>query len=250
MTHAELWLTYQLASRAHLKVPPTTQLIELEFQNHKLSDLEDVLDHVFRQGFVEARHRPSTWWERKDGQKVKPGFSVEELLKQGVGKCPESALKLVVADIPTTLWFTYVHLHNATAHPVTQRVQLVGPPSNPGRLERFANVTNYIFNQGYIAPKMRPFVHWEQPCGKMIDEFMRVEELLLTGLGVCEDKPLRLVIDAHPVHVHPDHHHDHSVHHDHSIHHDHTTHHGHTIPHGHCPVTMPTPKPSCGCGHY
>lgn len=45
MTNAELWLSYQLASRAHLKTPSTTQLIELEFQNHKLSDLEDVLDH-------------------------------------------------------------------------------------------------------------------------------------------------------------------------------------------------------------
>lgn len=124
MTHAELWLTYQLASRAHLKVPATTQLIELEFQNHKLSDLEDVLDHgnspcivvshhsltiditVFRQGFVEARHRPSTWWERKDGQKVKPGHSVEDLLKQGVGKCPENALKLVVGAFVTgvSIW--------------------------------------------------------------------------------------------------------------------------------------------------
>lgn len=39
----EFWLTYQLASRAHL--PATTQLIELEFQNRKLVDLEDVLDH-------------------------------------------------------------------------------------------------------------------------------------------------------------------------------------------------------------
>lgn len=45
MTNAELWLTYQFASRALLKAPSTTQLIELEFQNHKLSDLEDVLDH-------------------------------------------------------------------------------------------------------------------------------------------------------------------------------------------------------------
>lgn len=43
MVHTELWLTYQLASRAHL--PATTQLVELEFQNHKLSDLEDVLEH-------------------------------------------------------------------------------------------------------------------------------------------------------------------------------------------------------------
>lgn len=45
MTHTELWLTYQLASRAHLKNSATTQLIDLDFQDHKLFDLEDVLDH-------------------------------------------------------------------------------------------------------------------------------------------------------------------------------------------------------------
>jgi len=45
MTQTELWVTYLLASRAHLKEAPTTQLVELEFQNHKLVDLEDVLDH-------------------------------------------------------------------------------------------------------------------------------------------------------------------------------------------------------------
>jgi hypothetical protein len=92
------------------------------------------------------------------------------------------------------LWFTYVHLHNISVHPVTQRVKLVGPPTNPGRLERFANVTNYIFNQGYLASKLRPVVHWEEQCGKRIEEHLRVEELLLTGAGASEDKPLRLVI--------------------------------------------------------
>ena len=43
MTGTELWLVYQLASRS--TQAPTVQLIELEFQNQKLSDLEDVLDH-------------------------------------------------------------------------------------------------------------------------------------------------------------------------------------------------------------
>jgi hypothetical protein len=56
MVHTELWLTYNLTSRASAGKPSTAQLIELEFQNHKLVDLEDVLDHVFRQGFIEAKH--------------------------------------------------------------------------------------------------------------------------------------------------------------------------------------------------
>jgi len=43
MTGTEFWLVYQLASRSNQA--PTTQLIELEFQNHKLFDLEDVLDY-------------------------------------------------------------------------------------------------------------------------------------------------------------------------------------------------------------
>lgn len=47
MAFTELWLTYEITSR--LNRPATAQLIELEFQNQKLVDLEDVLDHVFRQ---------------------------------------------------------------------------------------------------------------------------------------------------------------------------------------------------------
>ncbi|KAH7885517.1 hypothetical protein F5I97DRAFT_1404124 [Phlebopus sp. FC_14] len=44
MTHNGLWLTYHQISRSHK--PATTQLIELEFQNQKLVDLEDVLEHL------------------------------------------------------------------------------------------------------------------------------------------------------------------------------------------------------------
>ena len=39
----EFWITYHFTSRAHL--PPTTQLIELEHREHRLTDLEDVLEH-------------------------------------------------------------------------------------------------------------------------------------------------------------------------------------------------------------
>lgn len=111
MAFTELWLTYEITSR--LNRPATAQLIELEFQNQKLVDLEDVLDHVFRQvckffclsispsltclqGFVEPKHRPSTWWEKSDGEKIKSSQYVEELLEKGIGKCPDTALKLVV----------------------------------------------------------------------------------------------------------------------------------------------------------
>lgn len=98
MVYTELWLTYNVVSRTSTGKQPTAQLIELDaFQNgSKLIDLEDVLDHVFRQGFVDAKHRPSSWWERMDGQKVKGCQGVEELLTQGVGRCTETALRLIV----------------------------------------------------------------------------------------------------------------------------------------------------------
>jgi len=225
MTHTEFWLTYQLASRAHLENSATTQLVELEFQNHKMVDLEDVLDYVFRQGFVEAKHRSATWWETKEGVKVRAAASVEEVLREGVGRCPETSLRLVVQDIPAALWFTYVYKHNPSAPVVTQRIKLpvlaaspVGstpttptsgcpmpmpvphPHPQPVKMDRLAHVTNYIFSQGFLEPKHRAVVHWEGLCGNKIEEFTTVEEAINGwGIGHCEDKPLRLIIDAaHP----------------------------------------------------
>ncbi|KAG6919252.1 hypothetical protein DXG01_008048 [Tephrocybe rancida] len=199
MTFAELWLTYQLASRAHLKNSATTQLIDLEFQNHKLIDLEDVLEHdrvvtVFRQGFVEPKFRPSTWWEKGDGHKLKAGHSVEELLSQGVGRTPETSLKLIIQDMPTSLWFTYVYRHNASAPHVAQRVKLAAAASQQGRMDLIAHLTNHIFAEGYLSAKLRSVVHWEGACGKKIEEHFRVEEVLSWDLGTCEEKPLRLII--------------------------------------------------------
>lgn len=128
MTGTEFWLAYQLASRSNQA--PTTQLIELDFQNQKLFDLEDVLDYgtysrgtiwsslikvihviqVFHQGYVEARFRPLTRWERKDGQKVKTSQPVEDLLKHGVGKTPESALQLIVGQYTSCQYICLVSL--------------------------------------------------------------------------------------------------------------------------------------------
>lgn len=94
MTHNELWLTYHQVSRCNR--PATAQLIELEFQNHRLLDLEDVLDHLFRQGFIEAKYRSVSFWENHEGHRVSSGHLVEELLKNGAGKCPQTAIRLVI----------------------------------------------------------------------------------------------------------------------------------------------------------
>jgi hypothetical protein len=53
---------------------------------------------VFRQGFVESKYRPFVHWERKDGGHVKPSHTVVDLLEQGVGKTPETSLKLVIGE--------------------------------------------------------------------------------------------------------------------------------------------------------
>ena len=98
MTHSEIWLTYIFASRTIANKQPTTQILELESQGLKLHDLEDVLEHIFRQGYVEAKHRPSVWWEKHDGVKLKGSHIVEELLEQGVGQCEQTALKLIVGN--------------------------------------------------------------------------------------------------------------------------------------------------------
>ena len=109
----EFWITYRFTSQTH--VPPTTQLVELENPDYKLTDLEDVLEHgtfrvcctlcnsliaagllVFRQGFVEARYRPVAWWEKKNGVPVKASTTMEFLLNEGIGKCPDSSLQLVI----------------------------------------------------------------------------------------------------------------------------------------------------------
>jgi len=94
MTHNELWLTYHQVSRTNK--PVTAQLVELEFQNQKLTDLEDVLEHLFCQGFIEAQHRSLSYWENHSGQRLNASRVLEELLNEGAGRCPQSALRLVI----------------------------------------------------------------------------------------------------------------------------------------------------------
>ncbi|OJA14478.1 hypothetical protein AZE42_05293 [Rhizopogon vesiculosus] len=192
MTHNELWLTYHQASRYNK--PVTAQLVELEFQNQKLVNLEDVLEHLFRQGFIEAQHRSLSYWENHSGQRLSASRTVEELLKDGAGKCAQSALKLVIADCPPHVWFSYIYTHKNAGTVVTQRVKLC--PAPEAQLEIIAHLTNHIFRNNYLPARYRTVVTWQGPCGRKIEEHEKLNDLLTVGEGLSETSPLRLVIDA------------------------------------------------------
>ncbi|KAI0696262.1 hypothetical protein BC835DRAFT_1272215 [Cytidiella melzeri] len=197
MTGTEIWLSYHQASRANR--PSTAQLIDLAC--HKLVDLEDVLDYIFSEGFVEPKYRPVSYWEKVNGDKVKGGFSVDELLQQGVGKCEETALRLVIADVPPAVWFSY-HYTNAPASApiVNQRVKLDALHSAcASGHPKVAHLTNHIFQQGYLPKHLRSRVHWQGVCGKKVEEHADLLELLVEGEGVAEDKTLRLIIGMSPI---------------------------------------------------
>lgn len=89
------------------------------------------------------------------------------------------------------MWFSYVYLKSTTGHVVTQRIRF---STLATKFEVLAHATNYIFSQGFVSPKHRALMHWEGVCGKNIEENILVDDLLLCGEGVSEDKPLRLVI--------------------------------------------------------
>ncbi|KAG1742332.1 uncharacterized protein EDB91DRAFT_1128710 [Suillus paluster] len=197
MTHNELWLTYHQASRYNK--PATAQLVELEFQNQKLTDLEDVLEHLFRQGFIEAQHRSLSYWENHDGQRLDASHAVEELLTKGAGKCPQSALRLVIADRPTHLWFSYVYTHKNAGPAVTQRVKFCH--AQEAKLEMIAHLTNHIFRHGFLPPRLRTVVTWQGLCGRKIEEHETLDALLAAREGLSETLPLRLMIDAACTHT-------------------------------------------------
>jgi len=89
----ELWITYHQASRAQKLV--TAQLIEIG-DGTQLFDLEDVLDHIFQQGFVDPKWRSVVWLEDCDSVRLKTSHTVKGLLAHGAGTTPESALRLVI----------------------------------------------------------------------------------------------------------------------------------------------------------
>jgi hypothetical protein len=91
---SELWITYDQASRMNEQV--TAQLIDVSDAGH-LSDLEDVLDHVFEQGFVDPKLRSVIWWEDCTSMRLNASSTVQDLLVRGAGSTPETALRLIIS---------------------------------------------------------------------------------------------------------------------------------------------------------
>jgi hypothetical protein len=107
---SELWITYHQASRVHRQV--TAQLIDVG-DAAQLFDLEDVLDYIFQQGFVDPKWRSVAWWEECTSVRVKASHAVQDLLARGAGNTPASALRLVIgkSSFPRAhFWFEYVGL--------------------------------------------------------------------------------------------------------------------------------------------
>ena len=97
-----------------------------------------------------------------------------------------------VADIPAAIWVHYEYVHCARPHTATQRIRLDQPQMKG--CERMAHITNHIFAQGYLPCRARSMVSWKGSCGKHIEECAKVEDVLSWGEGVCEEKPLRLLV--------------------------------------------------------
>ena len=92
----DLWITYHQASRAQKQV--TAQLVDVSDAVH-LFDLEDVLDYVFDQGFVDPKWRSVTWWEDNTLARLKTSSTVQGLLGRGTGSTPETALRLIIGEL-------------------------------------------------------------------------------------------------------------------------------------------------------
>ncbi|KAG2344511.1 hypothetical protein BDR05DRAFT_982478 [Suillus weaverae] len=164
-------LAYHQASRCNK--PTTAQLVELESQNEKLTDLEDVLEHLFRQGFVEAQHRSLSHWENHSGQRLNPSHALEEPLTEGASDCPPHLWSVTPA----------VTQHDKFCH-------------GDAKLEIIAHLTNYInFRDGYLPARYRTVVTWQGTCGRKIEEHEKLDALLTAGEGLSETSPLRLIID-------------------------------------------------------
>jgi len=99
---SELWITYHQASRIHKQA--TAQLIDVS-DAAQLFDLEDVLDHIFQQGFVDPKWRSVSWWEECTTARVKASHAIQELLARGVGNTPTSALRLVIGTLAFRPWY-------------------------------------------------------------------------------------------------------------------------------------------------
>ena len=76
----------------------TAQLIDVS-DAAQLFDLEDVLDHIFQQGFVDPKWRSVAWWEESTSARLKASNAIQELLVRGAGNTPASALRLVIGTL-------------------------------------------------------------------------------------------------------------------------------------------------------
>ncbi|KAG1780497.1 hypothetical protein EV702DRAFT_1023100 [Suillus placidus] len=169
-------MTYNELIISRCNKPATAQLVELELesQKEKLTDLEDVLEHLFYQGFVEAQHRSLSYWENHSGQRLKPSHALEELLGEGAGKCPQSALRLVIDNRLSTPFV--FQTHRSVTPAVTQRVKFCH--AQDAKLEIIANLTNHIFRDGYLPARYRTVVTWQGTCGRKIEEHEKLEQAL------------------------------------------------------------------------
>jgi len=97
----ELWITYHQASRTHKQV--TAQLLNVGDVT-LMFDLEDVLDYVFQQGFVDAKWRSVTWWEDSTSVRLKACTTVQDLLARSAGSTPETALHLIIGKLDVSFY--------------------------------------------------------------------------------------------------------------------------------------------------
>ena len=77
----------------------TAQLIDVSDAAH-LFDLEDVLDHVFEQGFVDPKLRSVVWWEDCTSVRLKGKSTVQDLLRARCWKHPRNC-------VTTHHWFVF-----------------------------------------------------------------------------------------------------------------------------------------------
>jgi len=66
----------------------TAQLIDINDAAH-LFDLEDVLDHIFQQGFVDPKWRSVAWWEELGAPQSEPHRVRAARARRGKQPCDE-----------------------------------------------------------------------------------------------------------------------------------------------------------------
>jgi len=87
----------------------------------------------------------------------------------------------------------YEYVNCVHPHTTTQRFRLDSPHF---KCEYLTHLTSHIFAMGYLPCKARSLVSWKGACGTHVEVNAKVEDVLSWGEGLCEEKPLRLVIGA------------------------------------------------------